>query len=321
MLVTAVVPVLDGMQFLPRTVPTLLAAARRSGCVELIYVDNGSRDGSYEYLQSLAADTAGTVRVVRREGVSIGALRNAGARCGCGEYISFLDADCGVGESYFDEAVSVLRATGAAATGCEVHAPEPPHWIEGALHDLHYVGRDRDVHYINSANFFVSRAAFDDVGGFREDLRTGEDAEIGQRLLAGGHRIRESTRVVAIHYGNPKSVREFYRRTVWHGLGMLATVTRRKLDKPVMMMTLHLVATAAGVVLLFDTTIPLLLRLLIAVGLQLVVPIATVAHRIGQTRRVGSPAAALVLYWLYYWARLQAFALVASGRADGYRKK
>jgi hypothetical protein len=101
---------------------------------------------------------------------------------------------------------------------------------------------------------------------------------------------------------------------------MLGTVTRRKLDKPVAMMTMHFLATVAGVLLLFDDGISLPVRLLLALGLQLVVPAATVAHRIRQTRRVGSPAAALVLYWLYYWARLQAFVLVAFGRADEYRK-
>src|SRR5690242_20095912 len=193
------------MRFLPRTVPSLFAAARHTGGVRLRYVDNGSTDGSFEYLESVSQ---GEVTVVRRPGLSIGAIRNAGARGSSSTYVSFIDADCTIPVDYFDSAIEVLSATGAAATGCEVTAPSDGHWIERTWHSLHYVGRDRDVHYLNSANFFVRRDAFERVGGFREDLKTGEDAEIGQRMVGAGMRIRESPDVEAVHYGNPRSIPE-----------------------------------------------------------------------------------------------------------------
>jgi hypothetical protein len=176
------------------------------------------------------------------------------------------------------------------------------------------------VHYLNSANFFISRAAFDSVGGFREDLRTGEDAEIGQRIIEAGLRIRECTRVHATHFGNPKSVREFYRRTVWHGLGMFGTVNRRRLDRPTMMMAAHLVATLIGLAALVAAPWAWPWRVAAFVALQLLAPAATVAHRIRQTSKMPRLDSALILYWLYYWARLQAFAIVSVGRSDRYMK-
>ena len=48
MRITVVVPVLNASRFLPRTVPTVLEAARNTEGAEIIYVDNGSTDGSYE---------------------------------------------------------------------------------------------------------------------------------------------------------------------------------------------------------------------------------------------------------------------------------
>jgi glycosyltransferase involved in cell wall biosynthesis len=315
--VSVVVPVLNGMTYLSRTAPTLLTAARRAGDVEITYVDNGSTDGTLAYLESLAASG---VRVQRFGGRSIGAMRNAGARVARGQYLSFLDADCEIPDTYFVTAIEVLGTTGAAATGCETHAPETPHWIEATWHDLHYVGRTRDVHYLNSANFFVSRAAFEQIGGFREELTTGEDSEIGQRLLKAGFRIREDVRVKAIHHGNPKSIGQFYRRTVWHGLGMFATVSRHRFDRPTAVMATHLVGTVAGLTLLFSTTWPLGWRLAGFAALQLVAPVVTVGHRVWQTRRVPGIGPALLLYWLYYWARAQALLIVLTGRARRYRK-
>src|SRR5690349_10186195 len=70
--VSVIVPVLNAMRFLPKTVPALLAAASRAEATEVIYVDNGSTDGSLEYLHSLPG-----VKVLRADGATIGAMRNA----------------------------------------------------------------------------------------------------------------------------------------------------------------------------------------------------------------------------------------------------
>ena len=305
------------MAFLPRTAPTLISAARHCGGVTLRYVDNGSTDGTREYLASLNAPE---LSVESCPGVSIGALRNAGARGARSEYVGFLDADCTIALDYFDVAIDVLTTTGAVATGCEVQAPPNGHWIERTWHSLHYVGRDRDVHYLNSANFFVRRDVFEQIGGFREDLRTGEDSEIGQRIIGAGFRIRESTRVGAVHYGNPRSISQFYRRTVWHGLGMFATVRGGRVDKPTAMMALHLGATFAGVAALSAGNWPIEARLGLALGLQLLAPALTVAHRVGQGGRASFLIRGVFLYWVYYWARLHAVWVILRRAGVGYQK-
>jgi glycosyltransferase involved in cell wall biosynthesis len=315
--VTVVVPVMNSIRYLDRTVPTLLAAGRRHGSAAFVFVDNGSTDGSYEYLIALSS---ARISVYRRVGDTIAGLRNFGASRARGPYISFIDSDCAVPESYFVDAVAFLESTGAFATGCEVHIPEAPHWIEATWHDLHYVGRDRDVAYLNSGNFFVSRAAFEAVKGFRSDMWTGEDAELGKRLTAAGYRIRASARVTAYHLGNPKSVREFYRRTVWHGLGMFGTVSFDHIDRPTAMMLSHLAAAIAGIFILARGPNNLWIRGLAFIALQLLVPALTVAYRARRTRVTRRAGAGLFLYWLYYWARLQALFVVLGGGASKYRK-
>lgn len=316
-LISAVVPVLNAMRYLPRTIPSILDAAASTQGIEVICVDNGSTDGSYEYLTSLA--TKG-IQVFRFEPGTTAAIRNFGARQARGDFLSFVDADCLIANNYFREALAVLRSTGVAATGCEYEAPPDPHWIEAVWQDLHYVGRDREVRYLPAGNFFISRQVFDSVGGFREDLPSGEDAEICQRLTKGGYRIHESPAVSAIHLGNPKSIQEFYRRGVWHALGMFGTVDRRHIDKPTAMMSLHLLATIGGLLVILRGPFSLPVRGLIALMLQFSVPGITVAYRARQTGRATQLLRAIVLYWIYYWARLQALTLVVAGKSHRYTK-
>lgn len=315
--VTVVVPFLNSRSYLERTAPTLVRAARARGNVELVYVDNGSTDGGGEYLTALAPEL---IRVLARPGITIAKMRNEGARIGSGDYFAFLDADCAIDPAYFDLAIDVLNRTGASATGCEVDLPDAPHWVEHTLHALHYMGRDRDVVYINSANFVVEKQAFETIGGFREDLRTGEDADIGQRLIVAGFRIHECPDVRAIHYGNPKSVADYYRRVVWHGLGMFATVTRHRLDRPTAMLLVHLALTVAGVAWLVFGAGTVVERALVLFALQIIVPAITVAFRMKQTARLVNLPRAVYLYWLYYWARLHALWLIITGRGRRFSK-
>lgn len=313
--VTVVTPLRNARQYLPITVPTVIEAARKTGGVELIYVDNGSTDGSYEYLAGVPG-----IRVLRRENESIAAVRNYGASFAGGEYLSFLDVDCTIPPNYFDEALDVMRTSGAAATGFEVQLPPNPDWIEATWHHLHSGSSDRDVQWINSANFFIARETFNRIGGFREDLLTGEDTEIGQRLIRNGGRLWADRRLAITHLGNPKSLRAFHRQKLWHGLGMFGTITRGALDKPTVMMIVHALVTIAGVVVLFAGPGGFLRRALTALALQLVVPVTTVAYRMWRARRLMDVPKAVFLYWIYYWARIEAFVLVLAGRERNFVK-
>ncbi|CAN5897068.1 hypothetical protein BH11GEM2_BH11GEM2_01880 [soil metagenome] len=313
-LTSVVVPVRNALGFLPRTVPSVLAAARWSSA-EVIYVDNGSTDGSAEYLASIAEDC---IRVCSLPRGSIAGVRNFGAGQAHGEFLSFLDSDCAIEPDYFEQAVDAIRSSGAAATGFQVDLPPHPNWIEVAWHELHHIRAARNVKYLNSGNFFTRRSAFEGVGGFREDLTTGEDAELGQRYNAAGFTIFASPAVKAVHLGNPQTLPQFYRRMLWHGLGMFGTVSMRRLDRPTAMMLLHFALSGLGLATLFLSGLSLASRVTIAIGLQAAVPIATVMYRQMRTGRRSSLFAGVSLYWLYYWARIQALGLVALKRTDGY---
>ena len=325
---SVVIPVYNAIRYLPSSLEAVRAAIRHygdgrvagagAGAVELIVVDNGSTDGSWELLRERYGSAA---TLMREPSATVGRLRNLGAGRSRGRWLSFVDADCVIPGDYFHRAAAVLAAGGADATGSRYALPTdpPPRWIERTWHELHWRPGDGYVPYVPAGNFIVSRAAFEAVGGFREALATGEDAELCQRLGAAGYRIYEAQSVVAEHLGNPKTLRAFFRQQVWHGLGQFGTVRRAALDKPVAMTALHGLLTLAGCAGLALGPGPAGARVLAAAVLTAAAPAATVLFRARRRGLPAHPLQALLLYHLYYDARLWAALRTALGRTT-YRR-
>jgi glycosyltransferase involved in cell wall biosynthesis len=316
---SVVIPVFNSIRYLKTCLDAVCVAIRRHGSGELFVVDNGSSDGSYELLQADYGSVA-TIRRIHRS--TIACKRNLGARLSRGRWLSFIDSDCLIPEDYFERATAVLATRDAHATGCRYALPTipPPRWIEVTWHQLHDRPQDGYVQYLNAGNFVISRAAFEAVAGFDESLETGEDAELGQRLVAAGFRIYESHAVTAVHLGNPKTLHGFFRQQAWHGLGQFATLRRRSIDKPVAMMVLHGLFNAVAVAgLVLGPPAPVA-RLALAAGLSFLAPLLTVLFRARGRLGPASWLRALPLYHLYYDARLWAAALVAAGRSTTHRR-
>lgn len=85
--VSALIPVLDGERYLGEAIESALAQTRP--CLEVVIVDNGSRDGSVELARGYGPPVL--VREEPRRG--IGFARNAALRAARGDRIAFLDHD------------------------------------------------------------------------------------------------------------------------------------------------------------------------------------------------------------------------------------
>jgi GT2 family glycosyltransferase len=312
--VSVIIPVFNAMQFLPVTAPAILQATQSWKFAEVIYVDNGSNDGSSEFLKN-----GGYGKVVAAPGITIGAVRNRGASEAAGQLLCFLDSDCYVDESYLSAAVHALSASGAQATGSRVALPPTPGWIERTWDSLHPPGPPRFVEYINSGNFVVFSETFWDVGGFDSSLPTGEDAEIGKRMRSAGLQLYEDPAVNAVHLGNPKSIKQFYRRNVWHGLGVSGTSTLTNLDKPTQLACAYLLLTCVALFVAL-THHGLWVTLGWIAASQLLPTAVAVWFRLQRGAREVQFLPAFLLYWLYVVARAQALIIAMVGRANHYRK-
>jgi glycosyltransferase involved in cell wall biosynthesis len=303
--VLLVVPIRNAMKYLPATVESFIAAVKHYGNAELVLVDNGSTDGTWE---RLLAKYSAQARILRLAPAIISAVRNHGAAAAECDFLSFIDADCLIAPDYFDQAMAFFNEAKVDVSGSRHELPEKPNWIEETWEGLLPPSKEGTVLYIPSGNFMLRQEAFEAVGGFNEALVTGEDAEICQRLRHAGYSVVSSSRIRAVHLGNPQDLAQFFRKEVWHGLGMFGTFRWREWDKPVMMTVVHLLACVGALMNLAWGPGGWEKRMLISLLLTTIAPAASVAYRYAVSGCVYRPLRSLFLYHLYLAARV--FALL-----------
>lgn len=303
--VSFVVPLYNEAATIGLCLGTILAEAEPDD--EVIVVDNGSTDASVQIASAFES-----VRVVSLPGRSIAAVRNHGARLATGTILGFIDADCLLVPGWRRQVVSVLGEGEYAAVGSKCAVPEDSAWIERAWYSQR-PGTRKVVRYINSGNLAVRRAVFNAVRGFDESLITGEDAELGWRLTCRGYRLLEDPAAAAVHLGNPKTLRAFYRKECWRGLGMFGTFRVSRLDKPLIMTFLFLAGLTVSslMALLFLWHGRFANALLLMLASVAWAPIATALFRGWQFGNIRKLPVLAVLYLFYYAARSHALLQIA----------
>ena len=86
--IAVITPVRNGMPWLRETLDSIRAQNYKP--LELVMVDDGSTDGTLDYLHSLNGLVS---RLLRLDGLGPAAARNAGIQASSSEFIAFLDAD------------------------------------------------------------------------------------------------------------------------------------------------------------------------------------------------------------------------------------
>lgn len=301
--ISVVVPIFNKLPFLAESIGSLRTAVLHYGAAELILIDNGSTDGSLDYI-SIHFGSAAVVRQLT--GATIAAVRNFGAGLGSGTVVCFVDCDCVVPRDHLTKVVQVLTETSADAVGCRVGLPDNPTWVESTWHKIHVDTSDGWRAWINSGNFAIRRQVFDAVGGFDESLITGEDPELCERLRRSGFRLFETRRLLVPHLDNAKTPLAFYRKEVWRGLGMFGTARLAKLDRPIIMTLCHLASFVLAGLLLLLIHAPLIPKIVGALAIVSLVPVITVVYRRRSASMRSSALKGVFLYHLYYLARIEA---------------
>jgi glycosyltransferase involved in cell wall biosynthesis len=89
-LISIIIPVYNAAKYLERSLGSVLKQTYRN--LEIITVDDGSKDDSLKLLNSFAASDS-RVKVIHKENGGSSSARNAGLKISTGEYIGFIDAD------------------------------------------------------------------------------------------------------------------------------------------------------------------------------------------------------------------------------------
>lgn len=220
-LVSVIVPFLNTRVLIEEQVDALLAqdyAGRR----ELVFADNGSTDGTADYLRGLPTPSDGTaIRVVDASDMPGAAhARNVGALHSQGDLLVFVDADDVAHPSWLSEIVIAADDFDAVAgelEGERLNSPEVLRWRPVTSIQESFE-RARFLPCAPGGNVAVRRDAFCAIAGFDENYRiAGEEPDFAWRLQLAGYTLGFAPKAV-VSYRLRDSRRTLLRRL--HAFGI-----------------------------------------------------------------------------------------------------
>ncbi|MGF6207795.1 glycosyltransferase family 2 protein [Pseudomonas sp. ADAK2] len=210
--ISIVIPMFNEARHIGRT---LLCAQKAADAAdvecELIVVDNGSEDHGPQVARQFGA------QVLVLPGLLIGALRNRGAALATGEWLAFIDADVEMPENWLSLLFDLESGAHADVFGLDLHTPAQAPWYADAWQrrTLRPLSQPHPVQWLPTSNLIMRRTWFDQIGGFDESLRTGEDKDLTMRLREVGARLLAVNQSVALHWGYEASWREWMGKEMW----------------------------------------------------------------------------------------------------------
>jgi glycosyltransferase involved in cell wall biosynthesis len=196
--ITVLIPVHNGERYLAEAIESALS--QRPQPCEVIVIDDGSSDASLE----VASRFSPSVRCLSHSNGGVSRARNSGVATSDGNYLAFLDAD----DVWTPGALGALvaRLIGDPELDLvfgrvrEFVTSEPQQDRRGGL-----TARPGLLQGFLPGSMLIRRSAFEAVGGFREDVRSGEFLDwIARSRDLGLREIQIDDHVVwrRIHGGN-----------------------------------------------------------------------------------------------------------------------
>ncbi|MFZ2089019.1 MAG: glycosyltransferase, partial [Desulfobaccales bacterium] len=190
-------------------------AHQEPGEYEIIAVDNGSSDGTPDYLREQQAAGRLTA-ILNPENLGFARASNQGARAAAGHYLVFLNNDTVVTAGWLRELCrGAEEDPGVAAVGAKLIYPDNTVQHAGAVfntnkkiyHIYKYLHKDhpavnkkREFQVLTAACLLVKREAFWAVGLFDEHFQNGyEDVDLCLKLRKRGQRLIYEPRAQVYH--------------------------------------------------------------------------------------------------------------------------
>jgi glycosyltransferase involved in cell wall biosynthesis len=177
---------------------------------ELVIVDDGSTDGTRDYLETYDGPKPKNTRLVSKPQGGVATARNHGARIAEGRALLFLDDDMIASPTLVTAHAEVHQEDPRAVVIGHLNMPEEGRapWVAWEDDQLsrHYeaLGSGRRVpgpRDLYTGNCSVAAALFAAAGGFDVDLPRTEDVDLGYKLVEVGARFYYRKAADSLHLG------------------------------------------------------------------------------------------------------------------------
>ncbi len=208
MRLSVIIPAYNEEDHIGRTIVSIDQALREADIsdFEIIVVDDDSTDNT----AAIACDMKATVAQSGKR--NIAATRNSGAQYASGEYFLFVDADTQINGDVLRGMLEAFNS-GSVGGGALVRwFGQTRMWGHIGLWIWNQVSR---VWRLPAGSFFfVTRQAFEQVGGFNEELYVSEELELAQKLKRIGRLTILSCKI-------DTSSRKLYQFSFWEMLSFM----------------------------------------------------------------------------------------------------
>lgn len=163
---------------------------------QLIIVDDGSEDGTREYIEQ--SDFNFEVEYYRQENKGPGAARNLGMKQAKGEYFMFIDSDCTVPADYLKRIDKRVEEDDLEAFGGpDTYRDDFPPLLKAINYSMtSFIGtggtrgskKSVTKFYPRSFNMGIHRMVYEKIGGMG-GLRHGQDMDFSARIYRAGFKV------------------------------------------------------------------------------------------------------------------------------------
>ena len=213
--VSVVVPAFDAARTITDCVRSLTALEYPRDRLEIVVVDNGSRDRTRALLEAFGE----AIRIVDEPRRGPAAARNAGVRSARGDVIAFTDADCTVDPRWLLPLVAALEDPGVGIAGGPILSRRPANAVERfgeRIHDHRRALTEFEPPYAITMNWASRRAVLEAVGLFDVRLRRCEDGDLSYRIREHGYSFAYVPEAIVYHR-NQRTVAGLVREGWEHG--------------------------------------------------------------------------------------------------------
>lgn len=194
-----VIPVFNQLSYTRKCIDSLLSTEGKN--VNILVIDNGSTDGTAEYLRSVTG-----INVIENpENLGCAGAWNQGVRETTSEWIVILNNDVILSSGWLEGLLHFAIEEGLDLVSPAIREGELNYDIESYARD--YVERMKSVArhgVVDGICFMVRRRVFDAIGLFDEKFRIGqfEDSDFFRRARIAGFRLGTTGRSFIHHYGS-----------------------------------------------------------------------------------------------------------------------
>ncbi len=215
--VSIVIPAYNEGEYLSETLKSILDVDYPQNKLEIIVVDDGSTDNTYEIAKKFEG---GAVKVFKKENAGKGSALNLGVQKAKGELIATMDADSYLTKSTIRELLPFFQDPKVMAVTPAVKIKQSGSWLK-ELQRVEYLMilfSRKLLSFIDSVPvtpgpFSIFRTkVFDEVGLFDEHNLV-EDQEIALRIQAHNYKIRSSM-TADVYTEPPDNMRDLLRQRV-----------------------------------------------------------------------------------------------------------